>query len=135
MKHYINTQDNTIWAFDDNVNPYDFASTPTTLQLIEEPRPSNEYIWENGQWVLQQIVIETIVPSSITMRQCRLQLSSQNLLDDVETFIQTAPKQYQIEWEYATTVERTSPLVSVIAETLNLSNQTVDEFFISANLL
>lgn len=52
MKHYINTVDNTLWAFEDDVNPSDFPSTPSTLQLIEEDRPSNEHIYENNTWVI-----------------------------------------------------------------------------------
>ena len=61
MKHYINTIDNTIWAFEEDVNPFDLPSTPATLQLIEEPRPSSDHIFENGTWVLQEVIIPTPV--------------------------------------------------------------------------
>ena len=130
MKHYINTIDNTIWAFEDDVNPFDFASTPATLELIIEERPSNEHQYENGVWTIPTPVV--IIPSSITMRQCRLQLLSQGLLDDVEALIQSASQASQIEWEYATTVERSSSLVDTIAQSLTMSTEDLDLFFTNA---
>ena len=60
------------------------------------------------------------VPASITMRQARLALLSIGLLDDVDAAIAAIPdpvqrKAAEIEWEYATVIERNSPLVQSLA--------------------
>lgn len=68
----------------------------------------------------------------VTMRQARLELLSRSLLDQVNTLIQQAEPAVQIEWEYATTVERSSILVDAIALQLNLTNQEINDMFTSA---
>jgi hypothetical protein len=73
--------------------------------------------------------------TQITMRQCRLQLLSVGLLDDVETLITQADKAVQIEWEYATTVQRDSELVVTIGSELGLTEQDIDQMFKSASAL
>lgn len=61
------------------------------------------------------------VPSSITMRQARLYLYSVDKLEDVEAMVETR-KDWQIEWEYTSEVERSSLLVSTIKDRLGLSD-------------
>jgi hypothetical protein len=73
--------------------------------------------------------------TQITMRQARLQLLSVGLLDDVEALITQADKAVQIEWEYATVVERRSSLVEVIASQMNLSEADLNTMFTNASLL
>lgn len=67
------------------------------------------------------------VITSVTMRQARLALLQSNLLDQASAAI-TAPAD-KIEWEFATTVERDSPLVQNIAATLGLTEQQIDDLF------
>ena len=74
------------------------------------------------------------VPSSITMRQARLYLYSVDKLEDVEAMVQTR-KDWQIEWEYTSEVERSSLLISTIKDKLGLSDIEVDEMFIAASKL
>jgi hypothetical protein len=57
-------------------------------------------------------------PSIVTMRQARLALLAVGLLDEVEAAI-TDPAD-RIEWEYATTVVRDSPLVVSLSASLGL---------------
>lgn len=57
MKHYINTADNSLWAFEDGEDPFQFPNTPETLELIEEERPSSSHIYENGVWV-EEVLLE-----------------------------------------------------------------------------
>jgi hypothetical protein len=73
--------------------------------------------------------------TQITMRQCRLQLLASDLLDDVEALITQADKAVQIEWEYATTVQRDSELVVTIGSELGLTEQDIDQMFKSASVL
>lgn len=68
------------------------------------------------------------------MRQARLQLLEVGLLDDVEAFI-SSDRKSQIEWEYATSVERYSPLVEAIKGALSLSNEQIDDMFLEASKL
>lgn len=73
--------------------------------------------------------------TQITMRQCRLELLARGLLDDVEGMIAQAPRDVQIEWEYATVIERFSPLVSAIASNMTppLSDDQIDAMFLEAS--
>ena len=73
------------------------------------------------------------VPRLVTMRQARLALLQFNLLDQVDAAI-TDPAA-RIEWEYATTVERVSPLVQNLSTGLCLTEQQIDELFtLAANV-
>lgn len=70
------------------------------------------------------------VPPSVTARQARLALLAAGLLDDVETMLaDPARRATQIEWEYATVVERASPLVEAIGGALGLTAAEIDDLF------
>jgi hypothetical protein len=75
------------------------------------------------------------VPTMITMRQCRLQLLADNDLTAVETAIAGMNQAAQIEWQYATTVERDNILFQSIATALGKSEQQQDDFFTNASTL
>lgn len=90
----------------------------------------------NGNWVIQTIDPSTLpptVPNSVTARQVRLLLLQNNLLDEVEAMIQTQNQSVKIQWEYATRFERNDPLLNQMAETLNISQEELDQFFIEAS--
>lgn len=70
-------------------------------------------------------------PQTISPRQARLALLGAGLLDEVDTMLATN-KAWQIEWEYATKIERSSPLISAMATQLNLTDTQIDEMFASA---
>lgn len=72
-------------------------------------------------------------PSSVTMRQARLALLSNNLLDTVNSMLTTSES--KINWEYATEVYRNSTLVSEMQTALNLTDEQVDNLFIEASKL
>lgn len=71
-----------------------------------------------------------VVITSVTMRQARLALHRVGLLTQVNSAI-TDPEA-QIEWEYAQTVERHSPLVQNLAAGLGLTEQQLDDLFTQA---
>jgi hypothetical protein len=79
--------------------------------------------------------MQAFVPQSVTMRQARLALLEVELLDDVEAVLATQDRAVQIEWEYATTVERTSPLVGAIGQMVSYSDEQINELFIKASKL
>ena len=82
--------------------------------------------------------IVPVVPQSVTMRQARLALLGIGLLDDVDAAIAAIPdpvqrKAAQIEWEYATVIERNSSLVQSLAAGLGLTAPAIDALFEAAS--
>jgi hypothetical protein len=73
-----------------------------------------------------------VVPKSITPRQCRLVLMSQNLLATVEETIAGMDEPTRITWEYALEFRRDDPLLNALGQNLGLTDQQIDEFFIAA---
>jgi hypothetical protein len=76
-------------------------------------------------------VIVTPPPTSVTMRQARLALHRAGLLAQVNAAVAGNPEA-EIEWEYATTVDRTGTLTQTLAAGLGLTAQQLDELFITA---
>lgn len=74
------------------------------------------------------------VPQVVTIRQAKLALLQAGLLDDVDAAAQ-ADRATQIEWEYATEVRRNSPTLLTLQTALGLSEQQVNDLFISAALI
>jgi hypothetical protein len=85
--------------------------------------------YENGAIV----PLAPIVPTSITMRQCRLQLLADGVYETVNSAVPTMGQAAVIEWEYATNVDRTNPLVPSIQKLLGWDNARVDRFYTEAN--
>lgn len=73
--------------------------------------------------------------TQVTMRQCRLELFDRGLLQQVQSIVDLQGGVVEIEWEYATIVEKQSPLVAAIAFNLNppLTEEQVDELFQEAS--
>lgn len=74
-------------------------------------------------------------PSTVTMRQGRLALLQAGLLAQVQSIIDTQGEAEKIEWEYAQTIDRDSPLVAALAAALSLDDAALDALFISASNL
>ena len=70
----------------------------------------------------------------LTARQARLALHNIGKLADVPAAIAALPEpqktQAEIEWEYATHIHRTNPLVPMLATGLQLTDAQVDQLFI-----
>lgn len=73
--------------------------------------------------------LSTYVPPSVTARQARLALLEAGLLDDVELIVKNESRVVQLEWEYATYIERDNLLLKL----LNISEEQIDQLFIRAN--
>lgn len=76
---------------------------------------------------------------SVTMRQARLALLAIGKLDDVEAAINALPNPdraaARIEWDYAATVEKASPLIQSLAPTIGIDTEALTELFNTAALL
>lgn len=84
-----------------------------------------------------QEVAEHLAPepgqiNAVSMRQARLALDANGHLSQVESAVSGMSKAAQIEWEYASTVERGSALTQVMIDTLGLTAQQTDDLFIQA---
>lgn len=79
------------------------------------------------------------VPTEVSMRQARLALHKAALLTGVEAALAALPEPQRtaakIEWEFATTVRRDSPLVTVLGTALGLDAAGFDNLFLSANAI
>jgi hypothetical protein len=74
-----------------------------------------------------------IIIPNISMRQARLALLADGLLDDIDAALSTP--EYKIWWEYSTVVERNNYLVNDILKILGKSDEEIDQMFIGASQL
>ena len=79
------------------------------------------------------------VPEVVTMRQARLALLGVGMLAQVSAAVASMPGAEgdvaRIEWEFASTVERHSPLVLSLIATLGLTDAELDDLFRQAAAL
>ena len=79
------------------------------------------------------------VPQTVSMRQARLALLGAGLLSTVEAAIaaQVEPlkSQIEIEWTYATEIDRQWPTLLALAPALGLDSDDLDNLFIAASQL
>ena len=69
------------------------------------------------------------VPQQVTMRQARLELLKRKLLDDVEAVITAAGREAQIQWEYASVVERSNPVIAIVQQQQGMADAQIDDLF------
>ena len=79
------------------------------------------------------------IPTSISPRQARLALLQADLLSQVDTAISSlespAKETAQIEWEYATSIERSSEWINQLGGALGLDATGIDDLFKTASTL
>lgn len=78
-------------------------------------------------------------PQSVTMRQARLALLTAEKLGMVELALAGLPSPQReaaaIEWEFAATVDRESPLVTTMTAALGMTDDELDQLFMLASTL
>lgn len=83
--------------------------------------------------------IAPIPPKTVTMRQARLALLAAGKLQAVTDAIAALPSPQkevaQIEWDYAATVDRSSPFCEQMAQALGLDPAALDSLFTQAATL
>jgi hypothetical protein len=80
------------------------------------------------------------VPSEVTPRQIRLALTLNGIkISDISAMLGTLPEPQgslaMIEWEYATTVERSNVMVNSMGQALGMTKEQLDDLFIFARTL
>jgi len=76
------------------------------------------------------------LPSVATARQIRLALLDAGLLDSIQTafadLAEPMKTKAQIEWEYATEIDKNSPLIQKLYPKLGLTEEQLDNLFVAA---
>lgn len=89
----------------------------------------------NGSGFVEPLPPEPAPIPTVSMRQARLALLQNNLLDAVNTAINAGNEADKITWEYATEVNRSDALVQNLSAALGLSETDLDNLFILASSL
>ena len=123
----------------------EYGEIPMTLNIVDTedlntffdvdtwvPLEAYCIMQEIAPYIAPEVVV--VIPTQITMRQTRLYLLSINLLDTVEGIV-SQNKAWQIEWEYASEVQRTNHLIPALQQSLGLSDSDIDNMFIEASKL
>lgn len=71
---------------------------------------------------------------SVSARQMRLELLVRGLLPEVESAVKIMGAEVQIEWEYATVIERANVFVAAMAQHFGMSESDLDSVFEQAAL-
>jgi len=122
-----------------------YGEIPMTLNIVDTEDLHTYFDGENwvsleAYCIMQEIApyvapkVVIVVPTQITMRQTRLYLLSIDLLDTVENIV-SQNKAWEIEWEYASEVQRTNQLIVAMQQELELTDAQVDEMFLEASKL
>ena len=150
MKRYVKQTTNTVHYIADIRRENTDISIPDDADcstfgyefLVETTAPKQygfnaievEPINNTQQWKLIAKVVP--VPQMVTMRQIRLALLQNNLLEPINTAISNGTDEaMKIEWEYATEVRRDFDSLITIATSLNMTLLELDDLFILANTL
>ena len=99
--------------------------------------------WQGSRIVKGAIVAPPPPPpkkvSQVSMRQARLALLSIGKLAAVDAAIASLPSPHreaaQIEWDYSSTVERSSTIVTTLGPLLKLDEAALDALFLQASTL
>lgn len=121
----------------ETATPADWMGRTVTPPPVYD-RATQGAFFRDGAWEVETAQPPVApVPQSVTMRQARLALLGAGLLDDVAAAIAAIPdpvqrKAAEIEWEYAQTVDRNSPLIQQLAPALGMTEAQMDELFVAA---
>lgn len=88
-----------------------------------------EFIPDDAPEAAQYQVPLSTPSVSVTPRQARLALLAAGLLDQVEAAVNAAGGATKISWEFATTIERNSPLIETLRGSLGLTGEQIDTLF------
>lgn len=120
--------------FDDwknNTNKWQKAIEDIKQRYPKPTKPASVIQKEQEQGIVEKV----IVPEFITRKQAKLILKQKGLLEQVEQTLSTVDDIQKIEWSDSLHFERNNPVLMAIAQSLNLTNEQLDEMFIAAKEL
>lgn len=129
-------QENTNMSIPDNTD-CSYLGYETLIE-VEQPKQDGFYATEvapvNNVQTWELIENPKVVPQAITPLQAKLQLLKLGLLDEVEALV-TGDRTSQLYWEYASVVERDNAVLLLMANSIGLTSEQVDEMFMEASKL
>lgn len=134
--HYYNPQ-----TLEHIPNATPAAWMGATVEAPPDYSPENAgAFFRDGVWSVEEAAAAVSIPSSVSMRQARLALLGAGLLAAVDAALAAIDDEVQrqaaqIEWEYAATVERGSPLIAQLGPALGLNDEQLDALFAQAATL
>ena len=109
------------------IYPAQTIPTPADGEIVVSKPPEKvDGVWRE---VFALEPAPVFVPQQVTMRQARLELLSRDLLDDVDAVIAVAGRAAQIEWEYASTVDRDNPVIAAVQQQQGMTDEQIDDLF------
>ena len=114
---------------------------PTTIPAFFGTCPDDSFIYLDGMTAELSLVDYEQMRAdemsarrirTVSMRQARLRLLALGSYATVNATIPTMPEEAQVEWEYATEVQRTNPLVTALVQLLGWSEADTDLYFTEA---
>lgn len=132
--------DNSVIDLEFNSSVYGWV--PMTINLADDDKSASiieakSWLANNsGQIAAYTVPVEPVViPAQVSMRQARLALLQAGHLATVTSMMSGLPEASQIEWEYASHVERSSTLTQAMGSALSLSSSDLDDLFVLAATL
>lgn len=114
-------------------------NTPEGELQMRELIAAGNMVTIEGGWATVTDAPPIPVPQSVTMRQARLALLQAGKLDAINAAVAAMPgvagDAARIEWEFSSTVERSSPLVVAMGAELHMTSKELDTLFILAATL
>ena len=128
-----------------NIVKVEYETQPVIDDFTQDVEQDKFATLENGVYIINYRVLpkteveiveyrKSQVPQSITPLQAKLQLLKLGLLDEVEALV-TGDRAAQLYWEYASVVERDNAVLLLMANSIGLTSEQVDEMFIEASKL
>ena len=128
-----------------NIVKVEYEAQPVIDDFTQKVEQDKLATLENGVYIIKYRVLpkteveiveyrKSQVPQSITPLQAKLQLLKLGLLDEVEALV-TGDRTAQLYWEYASVVERDNAVLLLMANSIGLTSEQVDEMFIEASKL
>ena len=109
--------------------------TPYTKIPPLEFKEGFKCVWKVDKWEYEEL--PPVVPTEITMRQCKSLLIMRGLDERVEDFLNAIPDPIAKKLAFASwnghSVLRTDPLVNTLKAFLELTEDQVDEMFVEAS--
>ena len=128
-----------------NIVKVEYEAQPVIDDFTQKVEQDKLATLENGVYTIKYRILpktedeiveyrKSQVPQSITPLQAKLQLLKLGLLDEVEALV-TGDRTAQLYWEYASVVERDNAVLLLMANSIGLTSEQVDEMFIEASKL
>lgn len=128
MKHYQQTQDGSLWAFEDDGSQDDWI--PAGCVRVTE---AQAHQIRAAALVREKALAALWVPESVTPFQAKAALLQAGLLGQAEGLVSAAGGVTKLAWDEALEFKRTSPTLLALAEGLGLSPEALDELFRTAS--